>query len=61
MLFDLKQYGSNSQVHSIEGLMKPGCYNYDKLILDVAKELLDGLTFLDEKGVAHRVLKPSNV
>ena len=65
VVFDLKLYGVNVKVHNISDLIKylsrPNCRGYKNLIMDAAQGILDGLTFLHSRGVAHRDLNWSNV
>ena len=60
VVFDLKLYGVNVKVHNISDLIKylsrPNCRGYKNLIMDAAQGILDGLTFLHSRGVAHRDL-----
>ena len=65
MVFDLKPYGVNVEVHNLSDLIK--IYHVQivvatkNLIMDAAQGTLNGLTFLHSRGVAHRDLKVSKV
>ena len=65
MSLDLQRYGSINAVHSVNDpllqLSKPSSHGYDFIILKLAQDILNGLSFLHELGVAHRALKPSNI
>ena len=62
---DLKPYGTNTQVHSANDLLmqlsKPVCHGCELIILQLAVDIFDGLTFLHEMGVSYRDLKPRNI
>ena len=65
MVFDLKPYGVNVEVHNLSDLIKclsrPNCRGCKSLIMDAAQVTLDGLTFLHSCGFVHKDLKLSNV
>ena len=65
MVFNLRPYGVNAEVHNlaevIKHLSRPICHGYQNLIVEAAEGTLDGISYLRSQGFVHRDVKLSNL
>ena len=65
MVFNLRPYGVNAEVHNlaevIKHLSRLICHGYQNLIGEAAEGTLDGISYLRSQGFVHRDVKLSNL
>ena len=65
MAFDLKKYGVNCSVHSLnelsKQLTKSKFTRYENILVGIAEAVLNDVSFLHSKGIAHQYLRLSNI
>ena len=65
MAFDLKKYGVNCSVHSLnelsKQLTKSKFTRYENILVGIAEAALNDVSFLHSKGIAHQYLRLSNI
>eukprot|EP00112_Aurelia_sp_Birch-Aquarium-sp1_P015275 Seg3371.4 transcript_id=Seg3371.4/GoldUCD/mRNA.D3Y31 product="Leucine-rich repeat serine/threonine-protein kinase 2" protein_id=Seg3371.4/GoldUCD/D3Y31 len=65
IFFDLEMFNGDGKVSSLDALLKElngsKCKGFEHIIPSIAKDIVDVLSYLHQRGVAHRDLKPGNV
>ena len=65
LFFNLDMFNGDGKVSSLDALLKElstnKCKEFEHVIPCIAKDIVDGLSYLHQRGVAHRDLKPGNV